>query len=356
MKVLLLLLISLNIYAHDSKKTYQDSIKSIAMIIHSGGICSGTLISKNEILTAAHCVDTLRTVFVKFQDQIDYYKGEVSKLNFEDDLAVIKIPIQTSRKHIKISIHEEQPGGQVVTIGHPTMFKGFSNKNVFHQDLMYLMSKGIISKNNENNYIIDASVSGGNSGGPLLNSKGELIGVISRKMIGLLVGDIGYAAKAKQINKLLNKQQVISYKDVTSDFGMGFSLTTHSFVSEYNRDNNTNIAHNRLSVEIYYRRYDRYIFNLAINSNSYMRNMHFYFGYKFEKLYSNKIPYHYIPFVGIKEFIQPNDSQDKDDDDSFSGLMLGIDVFPTGSGNGLRFAIENIDGGLHTNIGLLFGF
>ena len=40
---------------------------------------------------------------------------------------------------------------------------------------------------------MDSSVSPGNSGGPLLNEKGEIIGIIQRKLIGNGVEGIGFA-------------------------------------------------------------------------------------------------------------------------------------------------------------------
>ncbi len=64
-------------------------------------------------------------------------------------------------------------GADVYAIGHP---KGLS----------FTLTKGIVSAYRDNNtYIqIDAAINSGNSGGPLLNNKGELIGINSFKYYG----------------------------------------------------------------------------------------------------------------------------------------------------------------------------
>jgi hypothetical protein len=54
------------------------------------------------------------------------------------------------------------------------------------------MSTGIISRVNKNQLVADLSLSPGNSGGPVFNTQGEIIGLTSKKLAGLMIGNIGY--------------------------------------------------------------------------------------------------------------------------------------------------------------------
>jgi S1-C subfamily serine protease len=75
------------------------------------------------------------------------------------------------------------------------------------------VSKGVLSGQRDFDgaeYLqTDAKVNPGNSGGALLNSKGELIGVVSSKYIGFGIEGIGFAVP---ISKLEEKLRVITQK------------------------------------------------------------------------------------------------------------------------------------------------
>lgn len=50
----------------------------------------------------------------------------------------------------------------------------------------------------------DVSINSGNSGGPLLNTKGEIIGINTLKACGKNVSEIGFAIPSDVILKMLN--------------------------------------------------------------------------------------------------------------------------------------------------------
>lgn len=49
----------------------------------------------------------------------------------------------------------------------------------------------------------DSAVNPGNSGGPLLNLQGQVIGVVSAKMVGIAVEGMGFAISANTVNAYL---------------------------------------------------------------------------------------------------------------------------------------------------------
>ena len=49
----------------------------------------------------------------------------------------------------------------------------------------------------------DSAINPGNSGGPLLNLQGQVIGVVSVKMVGIAVEGVGFAISANTVNMYL---------------------------------------------------------------------------------------------------------------------------------------------------------
>src|SRR5690606_33563272 len=146
------------------EKIYKDVSPSIPLIAAQGrGVCSGALIEKDKILTAAHCVSNLRKVFISWSDNLTVdIVAKVIALDFKNDLAVLSIPVQEAKKTIPIIgyIKNVTVGQEVATIGHP--FAISQQKPEILLDQTYVLSRGIISKINDNNIMTDASVSPGN--------------------------------------------------------------------------------------------------------------------------------------------------------------------------------------------------
>jgi putative serine protease PepD len=132
--------------------------------------------TKGDIVTAAHVVDGASSVKVKFQDGKTVSASVVGSDN-STDTAVIKVNVPASELH-PLSIGNSSavlPGDEVVAIGSPF-------------GLTETMTAGIVSAIGRtitapNNYSIsgaiqtDAPINHGNSGGPLLNSSGAVVGV-----------------------------------------------------------------------------------------------------------------------------------------------------------------------------------
>ncbi|HEY2543311.1 MAG TPA: trypsin-like peptidase domain-containing protein [Gaiellaceae bacterium] len=132
--------------------------------------------TKGDIVTAAHVVDGASAVKVKFKDGKTVSATVVGSDN-STDTAVIKVNVPASELH-PLSTGDSssvKPGDEVVAIGSPF-------------GLTETMTAGIVSAIGRtitapNNYSIsgaiqtDAPINHGNSGGPLLNASGAVIGV-----------------------------------------------------------------------------------------------------------------------------------------------------------------------------------
>lgn len=141
--------------------------------VHSGG--SGFIISSDGyILTNAHVVKGADDVKVKLTDRREF-KAKVVGIDPRSDIALIKINAANLPKVPIGNSDQLQVGEWVIAIGSPF---GFENS----------VTAGIVSATGRSlpseNYVpfiqTDVAVNPGNSGGPLFNMKGEVVGINSQ--------------------------------------------------------------------------------------------------------------------------------------------------------------------------------
>ncbi|MBK7855348.1 MAG: trypsin-like peptidase domain-containing protein [Bacteroidetes bacterium] len=75
-------------------------------------------------------------------------------------------------------------------------------------DLGQSITKGIVSGFRENNGLkfiqSDVSINAGNSGGPLINDKGEIVGITTLKISGKGIEGLGFCIPANYVIEFLN--------------------------------------------------------------------------------------------------------------------------------------------------------
>ncbi len=166
---------------------------------------SGAIVSSSGyILTAAHVVaDAARVSVITAQGT---KPATVVRVDESNDLAVLKIAGSTYAAMPVTSSRRIRLGQVVATIGFPNIgLQGFSPK----------LTRGEISSLNgfgddPRSWQISAPVQSGNSGGPLLDENGNLIGVVLAKLgleaakaTGDLPQNVGYAVKSAYALALL---------------------------------------------------------------------------------------------------------------------------------------------------------
>ncbi len=221
------------------ERIYKDKRPAIPMIFSSASTCSGALIREDRVLTAAHCVDKLREVNLLWpEEKRAYISAEVIAMDQEIDLALLKIPPQSSRKPIEVLSKDQklEEGQEIATVGHPVT--PALHKNPFvNLDFSYLISKGVISKINKKNLVVDSSVSPGNSGGPVFNSEGQLIGVVSAKRVDPFSGDIAVIINHETVNEFLQSNQKSNYPLSTwkakDSIQIESEISYHSILDEF---------------------------------------------------------------------------------------------------------------------------
>lgn len=161
-----------------SLKTIENAVGATVVIQSGDGHGSGFLISpEGYFLTNYHVVGGGKYVKVRWSDGVESL-GEVVRIDRGRDIALIKADAR-NRAAIKLANASVPPGSDVFAIGAP-----------LDRQLQNTVTKGVISANrvlDGYNYVqSDVSVLPGNSGGPLIDKNGDLIGIT---VSGLRIND-----------------------------------------------------------------------------------------------------------------------------------------------------------------------
>jgi putative serine protease PepD len=132
--------------------------------------------TKGDLVTAAHVVDGASSIKVHFQDGKTATATLVGK-DDSTDTAVIKVDVDSSELHPLTmgSSAAVQPGQEVVAIGSP-----FGLTETMTAGIVSAIDRTITAPNNfsiSGAIQTDAPINHGNSGGPLLDTSGKVIGV-----------------------------------------------------------------------------------------------------------------------------------------------------------------------------------
>ena len=157
----------------------------------SRGVGSGFIVDpKGLILTNLHVVENMSRISVKLQSG-ETLRGEVVGTDEETDLAVIKVKTARDLPFVKLGDSDEaQVGDWVLAIGSP-----FGLEQTVTAGIISTKERLTRGSSNFQRFLqTDAAINRGNSGGPLVNMRGEVIGVNSQ--IATSTGDyngIGFA-------------------------------------------------------------------------------------------------------------------------------------------------------------------
>ncbi|KAB0632117.1 DegQ family serine endoprotease [Burkholderia latens] len=140
----------------------------------SASLGSGFIVSSDGyILTNAHVIDGANVVTVKLTDKREY-KAKVVGSDKQSDVAVLKIDA-SGLPTVKIGDPAQSKVGQwVVAIGSPYGFD-----NTVTSGIISAKSRALPDENYTPFIQTDVPVNPGNSGGPLFNLQGEVIGINS---------------------------------------------------------------------------------------------------------------------------------------------------------------------------------
>ena len=164
--------------------------------IRSGlGTGSGVLISRDGyVVTAAHVVGDAPRVKVRWSDGAEF-DGEVVRINAGRDVALIRTESR-GRTPLPLLISPPDTGAVVYAVGAP-----------LDKALQGTVTRGVLSgKPHMGGYLFlqsDVSVNPGNSGGPLVDERGRVVGVTSRGIRGPVVSGLNFFIPAADVISFL---------------------------------------------------------------------------------------------------------------------------------------------------------
>lgn len=188
---------------------------SVAMVLSSIVIIekgdtqgSGFFVDSRHVLTANHVVagdddDENKDKFTVRTIDDEKMEGRVVAASESMDLALLRVNPEHNIAPLALA-DDYRLGETVLVIGHPPGYE-------------FSISKGIIGHKKRDSketlplIQFDAPINSGNSGGPVINKKGEVVGLVSQKVLRIkyqLVDEIGLAVRLQDIKEFLKENGI----------------------------------------------------------------------------------------------------------------------------------------------------
>ena len=208
--------LSLSINAQDARLIAKNSFPSVVMLEMRDGkdkpisLGSGFFVRPDVVATNYHVIKGASDGLVKVVGKTSIYRIEgVVGFDKKKDLALLKLKGVIGKPLILADISKIEVGQEVFALGNPKGLEG-------------TISQGIISGSNlrdvgdENLIQITAPISPGSSGGPVVNKKGEVIGVAVASLSG--GQNLNFAVPSSDLALLLaNLKSVSPLSQVTGE-------------------------------------------------------------------------------------------------------------------------------------------
>lgn len=181
----------------DRRSMFPALVKAVVTVEMKDGHGSGFMITNDGyLMTNAHVVGKEAVATVRFEQGFSL-EGQVVKVNRDSDLALIKVPGEDLPALTLGDDTELMLGEELFAIGTP-----------LDERLGQSISRGIMSGRREidgRRYLqTDVSIKPGNSGGPLIDENGRVVGVATMKISATGVEGIGFGVPITTAMEMLN--------------------------------------------------------------------------------------------------------------------------------------------------------
>ncbi len=209
-----------------------NSVVTISSSVDGGfseGEATGTgvvVTSGGEILTNAHVVEGASEVRVRFAGDTEPVIAQVLAADSGNDLALLKVNATGLTAATFAKPGSVRVGDQVVAIGYALALDGGPSVTT---GIVSALRRTIFTDSGALNSLIqtDAAISSGNSGGPLVNMRGEVVGIntaVARGDTNSSANNIGFAISVDEVLAVLEQLRDQASGDAREEGFLGVSL------------------------------------------------------------------------------------------------------------------------------------
>lgn len=213
-----------------------NSVVTISALVNDGmgeGEATGTgvvVTSNGEILTNAHVVDGASEVRVRFAGDTEPVDATVLASDVGNDLALLKVNANDLVAATFAKPGSVRVGDEVVAIGYALALDGGPSVTT---GIVSALQRTIFTDSGALNSLIqtDAAISSGNSGGPLANMRGEVVGIntaVARGDTTSSANNIGFAISVDEVLSVLEQLRVQATGEAREEGFLGVSLEPRS--------------------------------------------------------------------------------------------------------------------------------
>lgn len=213
-----------------------NSVVTISSDLQDGlteGEATGTgvvVTSNGEILTNAHVVDGATEVRVRFAGDTEPVIARVLAADAGNDLALLKVNATNLVAATFAKPGSVRVGDQAVAIGYALALDGGPSVTT---GIVSALKRTIFTESGALNSLIqtDAAISSGNSGGPLANMRGEVIGIntaVARGDTNSAANNIGFAISVDEVLAVLEQLREQAAGSARAEGFLGVSLEARS--------------------------------------------------------------------------------------------------------------------------------
>lgn len=174
-------------------------LDAVVLVEQGTATCAGAFVDANgTVATAYHCVAHGGRPRVTTYDGRSAI-GRVTRVDPGMDLAIVSTPDLAGAPFLPLRVDPPGLGAVVRPIGHP--YGSQAPAGFVEGTLRWSVSEGVVSAVGPVALQTTAPVNPGNSGGPIVDTDGRLVGVVSRRYAG---DGIAFAALAHGVRALLD--------------------------------------------------------------------------------------------------------------------------------------------------------
>ncbi len=154
------------------------------------------------LMTCAHVVKDAAKIEVAIDDK--KYVGRVIAQDKPHDLALVKIDVTDVAPLPLADSDAVELGQEIRAIGFPLSSVLGDSMKIVRGTLA-----GVINQPDGKILQVDAGINPGNSGGPAVNEQGQVVGVVSAKLTGDTISNVGFVQPINDAKKLLAGKKIL---------------------------------------------------------------------------------------------------------------------------------------------------